>query len=382
MTTKMKVSTLLSGILIGCAVTSCIRDEALNVEAAIDGCTGDYIRLVTINNTSHTINISLGAENLSKQELFFTLADNASLQINDLEENDEQATLQADTTWRCLFDFSQNTERELTVLSESGTTSVTYNLSVATIELPTEYSFENLKSTDPYDIFYVKDEDSFIEWASGNPGFNLCGMASTHTDYPTAQDENGYSGKYVKLTTRDTGDFGTQVNMPIAAGNLFIGSFEVQNAVLAPREAIHFGYLFTKKPVRMTGYYKYKAGDTFTDEDGNEVNGEADKGDIYAALYEAGDDDYTLDGNLFPLEGGMDENIVLLARIPETTETDTWTSFDLTFEAQNGKSVNDEDLENGKYKLAVVFSSSIEGAYFRGAVGSELCIDEVKIICE
>ena len=36
-------------------------------------------------------------------------------------------------------------------------------------------------------------------------------------------------------------------------------------------------------------------------------------------------------------------------------------------------------LKNGKYKLAIVFSSSIMGAYFEGAVGSELWIDEVEI---
>lgn len=32
--------------------------------------------------------------------------------------------------------------------------------------------------------------------------------------------------------------------------------------------------------------------------------------------------------------------------------------------------------------MAVVFSSSKYGAYFEGAVGSELCVDEVRIISE
>ena len=35
-----------------------------------------------------------------------------------------------------------------------------------------------------------------------------------------------------------------------------------------------------------------------------------------------------------------------------------------------------------KYKLGIVFSSSVDGAYFRGAVGSTLYIDEVELICE
>jgi hypothetical protein len=64
------------------------------------------------------------------------------------------------------------------------------------------------------------------------------------------------------------------------------------------------------------------------------------------------------------------------------TETSEWTKFDLDFKSQNGKTINTEDLKNGKYKLAVVFSSSVMGAYFQGAVGSELWIDEVEIICK
>ena len=102
-------------------------------------------------------------------------------------------------------------------------------------------------------------------------------------------------------------------------------------------------------------------------------------------LYEAPSSDFSLDGNLFPNNGtGIDEHIVLLARISEKemTETNEWTKFDLEFKPQNGKTINTEDLRNGKYQLAVVFSSSIMGAYFEGAVGSELWIDEVEIICE
>ena len=63
-------------------------------------------------------------------------------------------------------------------------------------------------------------------------------------------------------------------------------------------------------------------------------------------------------------------------------KTSDWTFFDLEFIPQNNKTINDDDLAAGKYKLAVVFSSSIEGAAFKGSVGSTLWIDEVKIHCE
>lgn len=117
------------------------------------------------------------------------------------------------------------------------------------------------------------------------------------------------------------------------------------------------------------------------DVQGNSTD-EADKGDIYAVLYETDNNTFTLDGDLFPLDGPINPNIALLARIPDLKETDEWTPFDLPFEPQNGLTVTDADLAAGKYKLAVAFSSSIKGAYFIGAVGSTLWIDEVNIVCE
>ena len=41
-----------------------------------------------------------------------------------------------------------------------------------------------------------------------------------------------------------------------------------------------------------------------------------------------------------------------------------------------------EKLSKGEYYMAVVFSSSRNGAYFEGAVGSTLIIDEAKLILE
>lgn len=79
------------------------------------------------------------------------------------------------------------------------------------------------------------------------------------------------------------------------------------------------------------------------------------------------------------------DKIVLLARIDEETsykETDTWTEFNLTFEQKNGKSIDPVKLKDGKYKLSIVLSSSERGAYFKGAVGSTLYVDELELICE
>ena len=39
-------------------------------------------------------------------------------------------------------------------------------------------------------------------------------------------------------------------------------------------------------------------------------------------------------------------------------------------------------LANRGYNLTIVFSSSIDGATFEGAIGSTLKIDSVKLTCE
>ena len=377
----MTLKQLIPGLCLAFSLGSCIQDEALNVEAAIDGCTGSDVQLAIINKLgtekSIAVYISKSAD-LSRQELKFTLSEGSTLQPNETLPGDTETT----------YDFSTQNPRYFTVTSEDGSNAPVYAINIITAELPTSFHFESLMDnrTD-YHILYEYDpgvdgeSSKVLQWASGNPGFKLTGMAGSPMEYPTVQIAEGKSGKAIKLETKDTGSFGDMVGMPIAAGNLFVGSFDINNAVGDPLGSTLFGYPFTQRPLRLTGYYKYKSGGTSLDVQGNST-GEADKGDIYAVLYETDDNTFTLDGDLFPLDGPINSNIALLARIPDLKETDEWTSFDLPFEPQNGLTVTDADLAAGKYKLAVAFSSSIKGAYFIGAVGSTLWIDEVNIVCE
>ena len=66
-------------------------------------------------------------------------------------------------------------------------------------------------------------------WASGNSAYAITGMGKKYDDYPTVSDPMGVKGNCVKLTTCRTGSFGDLVKMPIAAGNLFIGTFRHEN---------------------------------------------------------------------------------------------------------------------------------------------------------
>ncbi|MEG2514336.1 MAG: PCMD domain-containing protein, partial [Bacteroidaceae bacterium] len=61
-------------------------------------------------------------------------------------------------------------------------------------------------------------------------------------------------------------------------------------------------------------------------------------------------------------------------------EPNEWTKFELPFVMKKGKTIDKEKLKNNKYSIAIVFTSSIEGAYFRGAIGSTLYIDEVELV--
>lgn len=366
----MKKIYQLSGIILSLYLVSCIQEEALNVEAAIDGCKGSNIQLVSINNEKKEIEIYVpDGTDISQQELIFELPDGATVSTSDKQSNDNPP----------LYDFSVNNNRKFIVTSEDKSNSAEYNINIYTMELPLLYSFENLVSDDPYDILYLSDSSKKLQWASGNPGFKLTGMGNNKKDYPTLQITEGKKGYCVKLETKDTGSFGSGAGMPIASGNLFIGTFDLSNALSKPLEATQFGYPFTKNPTRMTGYYKYKAGPQMTNADKQPIEGK-DKFDIYAVMYEAEKSDFFLNG-----ENSLNDNsIVKLARISSENakETDEWTSFDIPFEMMNGKSINNEDLKNGKYKLAIVLSSSVRGAYFIGAIGSTLYVDELEIICE
>lgn len=377
----MRLKNLIACLFLGFATTSCIQDEALNSEAAIDACTGTDVQLAHINSDSKEINIYVhkGAD-LSKQQLQFKLPVGATLKANEHYPDDVMNN----------YDFSNDSHsRTFTVTSEDGEWHSTYTVKIIPTEVPGSFHFEELlpSSNTEYDILYEFEPGTstsvsrVLQWSSGNPGFKLTSMADNRTGYPTQQITDGYRGKGLKLTTCDTGSFGAMVKMYIAAGNLFIGSFDLANALKDPLRATKFGIQYYKRPVSLKGYYKFKAGDVYTDE-GVVQKDKKDRFDIYAILYEANENSFMLDGsNSLDLTS---DKLVSIARISEeeAKETDTWTAFELPFEAVNGKSIDAAKLQNGKYKLSIVLSSSVDGAYFKGAVGSTLHIDELELISE
>ena len=347
-------------LLLAIFSSSCIREEAPNAEADILSCRLPGVVMTTSPIiTNNSINIFVGpGTDISSLAPEFTLTPGATI----------------DPPSGTARDF--HSPQQYTVTAADGFWKKKYTVSVIDTELATIYNFEDTLGGQKYDIFVEREGEKVVmEWASGNAGYAMTGVPKTADDYPTFQFANGKTGKCLSLVTRSTGFFGSIMGMPIAAGNLFIGSFDVGNAMSNPLKATKFGLPFRHIPTYLAGYYKYKAGDQFT-EGGKPVSGKRDICDIYAIMYETSESVPTLDGtNAF-----TSPNLVSIARIDDAKETDEWTYFKLPFHMLSGKYIDKEKLTAGKYNVAIVFTSSLEGDHFNGAIGSTLLIDEVELI--
>lgn len=376
-------------------MAGCIKDEAPNAEADIlDISFEDNILSrntiqynpaydATLGAYPLEVTVKLGTD-LSSLSPIFTLTDGATI-------SPASGSTQDFSQGRVVYE----------VTSQDGKWVKTYSINImeqAVEDIPLVYHFEEansviglLASSDPYQVLIDRDDelDLELEWASGNPGYNWAKTTAATDDYPTCLYDDGYVGKCAKLTTKDTGSLGKMAGMPIAAGNLFMGSFDMTNAVKAPLESTIFGINFCYKPLSVSGYFKYTAGDEYY-EDGQYTDTQ-DMMSIYALFYEgastydsAGNplDDFSLDGNIGDYDY-EDDHMVALAIYDNPHETDEWTYFEMEFDYDRyGKSIDGTKLANGVYKISLVFAASDQGGHFKGAPGSTLLVDEVTLTIE
>lgn len=373
--------------------TSCIQEEALNAEADILSC--------VINNEEGKPDVNIKANVLVTNTQVTALAiPKINLEkLIPVFQVTPGATITPESG--VIRDFSK--PQQYTVTSEDGKWQKVYIVSVDTSEMATRYEFENVELTgskdNKYQAFYeiIPTSAGLFKqyiWASGNAGFALTGVAKSPEEFPTISYPIGSdkTGNVLKVTTKSTGSFGEFAGMPIAAGNLFIGSFNAANAMKEPLKATLFGLPFGKKPVALRGSYKFKGGAPFIIKGKNgkkeEVPGKEDIGDIYAVLYDAEKGSLAGDNIL------TSDQIIALARVkdmkslPSSVDIDgvgNYTDFNVVFDYDSyhaSRPFDRERLKEYKYNLAVVFTSSRDGAYFAGALGSTLCVDNVEVICE
>ncbi len=245
------------------------------------------------------------------------------------------------------------------------------------------YDFEHYEIEPTYKRYYMwlnplPDGTMGHDWATANDGYRISMGSAAAMDYPTTPLADGHDGAAVCLTTRDTGPFGKMAQKRLAAGNMYLGTFDMKIAMSDHLHATRFGIPFTNMPNRFTGYYTYEPGPTVQDFYGNPIAGRIDSADVYAVFYR----NHDAQGNPAVLYGDnvlTSELIVAVADLGYVSPTTTWTAWDVKFEYR--KEVDQQLLADKGYSLAIVFSSSSSGGSFIGAIGSRLCIDQVRIIC-
>ena len=378
----MRYHQLIVSAIFALALSSCFKDEAPNAECDIIEASlhVDNPTDIFYNPTDTLVRVLYTDDNIS-----FSVRRKADLTaLAPTFRITDGATISPASG--SVHDFSKGPVI-YTVTSEDKEWSRSYKVSfipvIRTSKDTLSFNFEDyhLDSKGKYYIWCEKPEDGnmYDDWATGNAGYGLTNGSAGPEAYPSTVLDEGYEGKGVKLVTCSTGPFGQMVKLPLAAGNLFLGTFDMSIALKTPRLATGFGLPFDKKPKTFTGYYKYKPGEKFQNKDESIVEGKVDEASVYAILYRNHDED----GNPVVLNGDNVQTsplIVAKAIAANIVPTDKWTEFTVDFSY-----LEDFDLdllENRGYNLAVVFSSSADGAFFQGAIGSTLCIDNVKIICE
>lgn len=303
-------------------------------------------------------------------------------------------------------DFSDEKVQTFRVVSEDGAWNRSYNVSVVHAkpsEGNMEFQFETyaLDKSGKYYEWPVDDENAvnvFTDgiWKNGNPGYKLSTSSAKAMAYPSTPVEGGGpdGSDCVKLETMDTGKFGQMVNMRMASGSMFNGVFDVSNALKDALKATQFGSPFTHKPMMMKVWLKFTPGATYQDRNANPMAGVTDEPDAYVVFYRNEDEA----GNRVQLDGNdvlSNPHIIAVGRLPHHYNEDG--SDQLSSEPIHGLTPewqevtipvlytaepDPEIMANNGYNIVIGFASSWQGAYFKGAVGSKLFIDDIRVYCE
>ena len=234
--------------------TACIQEEPLNSECDITQCSvhmseplsvfyKETDTLVSVKSTTQIIDFQMRSqvqvEDLEPMAISFQITPGATI----IPENGS------------VQDFSKGPV-SYTVQSEDKKWSRTYQVRFVTIPaLNPVFDFDYVElepNKQKYYNWFSLNAAGLRQdfWATGNSGFALSRSSALPDEYPTVpSDTVVLSGKAVKLETKNTGSFGAMVKMPIAAGNIFLGSFDTQSALKDPMKATRLGVPFNKKPL-------------------------------------------------------------------------------------------------------------------------------------
>ena len=314
---------LLAGLLTCTTLASCFKEEPLNAECDIEQVSLHLDHpLGTLFSLADTLQRVASADSL----ITFSVRHSHEADLSTLQPRFILTPGATITPTGGTVDARQGGRRHYRVTSENQLWHRDYTVAfvpvVRTVNDTVAYDFEHFElepREGKYYIWHNPREDGTLanDWANGNPGFRLSMGSARAEEYPSA-------------------------------------------------------------PLALTGFYKYQPGPVYQDKNGQPVEGRTDQAAIYAVLYRNHDDQ----GRSLSLHGDdvkTSPQIVAIADMGTVPPTAEWTAFRLEFDYR--QTIDYDLLTNRSYSLAIVFSSSNEGDQFEGAVGSQLCIDQVRVVC-
>lgn len=255
-----------------------------------------------------------------------------------------------------------------TVTSESGENVKTYEVDVVEIGVWT-FNFETWTTNSTNNYEYPLDNNIQL-WSSGNPGAALAGVPSQPDAYPTRSTINGLNGtKAAEMRTIPGTTLSEFLGIKIIPGSFFLGDFNSNQALINPLAATEFGQPYFELPAKFTGYYMYTPGNTFQDQNGIPINGENDKFSLYAVLFNG---PTRLNGSNI----NTSDQVIARADLPNNNAPSTFTRFEVPFTYIPGR------VPGNNLMVAIVASSSYQGDKYRGAIGSKLTVDSLRIIAK
>lgn len=370
---------------------SCSKDEPAGIEADIRSITltGDLAqrltgdarlatRLIAARDTDIVYTLAADADTAALRTLAptFLLSDGATLRCLDGDNPD--------------FRHQHRVTYEVTSQDRRYTRRYTLSF-VPQSDIPSELGFEHFALNEPGRNYYTWFEADSTGgkrrelWANGNPGFMLTHYDAAPDEYPTSVTDEGRTGHAIRLVTRSTGALGEMFGKPIAAGNFFMGEFDLESAIMNSLASTHFGRPVNRLPQRLSGYYKWQPGEHYRNAKLQDAQGPGKDGKdaprIYAVIYRNTD----AEGKAVTLDGtNVLTSPLLIAtamlddfRVTGVKKSDEWVHFDIPFVYTSQP--QPELLDRRGYNLALVFTSSRGGAEFMGAVGSTLLVDDCRL---
>lgn len=283
-------------------------------------------------------------------------------------------------------DFSNNKKVEYTVTAEDGTMKK-YSVFISGTNKVVVYDFEDWTVDETQTTPEYQYPIAVGGWASCNQavvfikGFGAFAQPNPITyngPFPINKTEEAHGGNYaaelVSIDTTGSDNMLGQKVPKVTAGSIFLGTFVAANALKDPMTTTLFGIEYTEKPLLVKGFFKYTPGTEFYNSNGVLEPDTKDECALSAVLYEVEDvKKETLDGNNI-----YTSDKIVASAVYTNTGTSEYTPFELKLEYKKDKEYD----PNKKYKFAVIFSASKDGAAYNAAVGSRLLIDDVTTVNE